>query len=232
MTKSSDPMPDLCKLYRFRFREFDRVGKMRIWKVLCARFFQPLIGEDRIIVDLACGYGEFINNIRGSKKYAVDLNPDARAHLAPDVEFRLSRADAMTIGDAGVDVVFASNFLEHLRTKEECDRVFAEVRRILRPGGRFVIMGPNIRYLAAEYWDFYDHYLPLSHLSLEEGLVQADYEIERLIPRFLPYTTRSRLPQHPRLVALYLANPFAWRLLGKQFLVVARKPADALKEQK
>ena len=31
-------------------------------------------------------------------------------------------------------------------------------------------MGPNIRYLAAEYWDFYDHYLPLSHLSLEEGL--------------------------------------------------------------
>jgi hypothetical protein len=54
--------------------------------------------------------------------------------------------------------------------------------------------------------------------------VQADYEIERLIPRFLPYTTRSRLPQHPAFVALYLAVPFVWRILGKQFLVVARKP--------
>src|SRR5262249_53705646 len=153
----------------------------------------------------------------------------ARANVTPEVEFCLSRADAMTtIGDEGVDVVFASNFLEHLRSKEECDRVLAEVRRILRPGGRFVIMGPNIRYLAAEYWDFYDHYLPLSHLSLEEGLVQADYEIERIIPRFLPYTTRSRLPQHPFLIACYLNVPLAWRFMGKQFLVVARKPVSLL----
>ena len=226
MTQSSDQMPDLSKLYRHRFREADRAGKMRIWKVLCERFFQPLIGEDRVIVDLACGYGEFINNIHGRKKYAIDLNADARGHLGADVEFYLSRADAMTaIADASVDVVFASNFLEHLRTKDECDRVFAEVRRILRPGGRFVIMGPNIRYLAARYWDFYDHYLPLSHLSLEEGLVQEDYEIERVIPRFLPYTTRSCLPQYPWSVALYLATPFAWRILGRQFLVVALKPA-------
>jgi ubiquinone/menaquinone biosynthesis C-methylase UbiE len=219
-------MPDLSKLYRFRFREADRAGKMRIWKTLCEHFFQPLIGEDRVIVDLACGYGEFINNIRGKKKYAVDLNPDARRNVAGDVQFCLSRADALSdIHDDSVDVVFVSNFLEHLRTKEECDAVLAEVRRILRPGGRFVIMGPNIRYLAAQYWDFYDHCLPLSHLSLEEGLVQADYEIERVVPRFLPYTTRSRLPQYPALIALYLKAPLAWRLLGKQFLVVGRKPA-------
>ncbi|HXW25665.1 MAG TPA: class I SAM-dependent methyltransferase [Xanthobacteraceae bacterium] len=198
---------------------------MRIWKILCERFFQPLVGEDRVIVDLACGYGEFINTIRAKKKYAVDLNPDARAHLAADVEFCLSRADAIAaIAADAVDVVFASNFLEHLRTKEECDAVLAEVRRILRPGGRFVIMGPNIRYLAAEYWDFYDHCLPLSHLSLEEGLVQSDYDIDRIVPRFLPYTTRSRLPQHPFLVALYLRLPLIWRVLGRQFLVVARKP--------
>jgi ubiquinone/menaquinone biosynthesis C-methylase UbiE len=219
-------MPDLSKLYRHRFRASERDDRRRIWKVLCQSFFQPLIGEDRVVVDLACGYGEFINNIRAAKKYAVDLNPDARTHLSSDVEFCLSRADAIeAIADAHADVVFASNFLEHLRTKEECDRVFAEVRRILRPGGRFVILGPNIRYLSAEYWDFYDHCLPLSHLSLEEGLIQSDFAIERIIPRFLPYTTRSRLPQHPYLIQLYLKVPLAWRLLGRQFLVVARKPA-------
>src|SRR5262249_13035903 len=131
------PMPDLSKLYRFRFREADRAGKMRIWKVLCERFFQPLIGEDRVIVDLACGYGEFINNIRGKKKYAVDLNPDARANVAHGVEFCLSPADAMVaIADGTVDVVFASNFLEHLRSKEECDRVLTDVRRGLPPRRR------------------------------------------------------------------------------------------------
>ena len=218
-------MPDLSKLYRFRFRERDRPTEMRLWKVLCERFFQPLIGDGLVVLDLACGNGSFINNIRAAKKYAVDINPDARDGLSSDVAFVLAQADKVpAIADDTVDVVFASNFLEHLRSKEECDGVFAEVRRILRPGGRFVIMGPNIRYLAAQYWDFYDHYLPLSHLSLEEGLAQADYEIERIIPRFLPYTTRSRLPQHPFLVARYLSVPLAWRLLGKQFLVVARKP--------
>jgi SAM-dependent methyltransferase len=218
-------MPDLAALYRFRFRESERPQKMLIWKTLCEHYFQRLVGDGRIVADLACGYGEFINNIKAAKKYAIDLNPDAPKFLDPDVQFCPSRADKIDGLAAGaVDVVFTSNFLEHLKTKDECDAVFAEVLRILKPGGRFVVMGPNIRYLAAQYWDFYDHYLPLSHLSLEEGLVQAGYEIESIVPRFLPYTTRSRLPQAPALVALYLKLPLAWRIFGKQFLVVGRKP--------
>jgi SAM-dependent methyltransferase len=219
-------VPDLAKLYRFRFRESERPQKMLIWKTLCEHFFQQLIGSDQVVADLACGYGEFINNIKAKKKFAIDLNPDARQFLDPEIEFCLAPASAICqLGNDIVDVVFTSNFLEHLKTKEECDAVFAEVLRILRPGGRFVIMGPNIRYLAAEYWDFYDHYLPLSHLSLEEGLVQAGYEVETIVPRFLPYTTRSALPQHRVLIALYLKLPPVWRILGKQFLAVARKPA-------
>ena len=218
-------MPDLAALYRFRFRESDRPKKMLIWKTLCEHYFQRLVGDDRIVADLACGYGEFINNIKAVKKYAIDLNPDAPKFLNSDVEFCRSRADKIdAIASDAVDVVFTSNFLEHLKTKEECDAVLTEIKRILKPGGRFIIMGPNIRYLAAEYWDFYDHYLPLSHLSLEEGLVQAGYEVDSIIPRFLPYTTRSILPQHPALVALYLKTPLVWRIIGKQFLIVGRKP--------
>jgi ubiquinone/menaquinone biosynthesis C-methylase UbiE len=219
-------MPDLAALYRFRFRESERPQKLRIWKTLCRNYFQPLIGENKIVADLACGYGEFINSIRASKKYAIDLNPDAPEYLGPDVQFCQCRADKIDlIGDNTLDIVFTSNFLEHLKSKDECDAVLSEVRRVLKPGGRFIIMGPNIRYLAAEYWDFYDHYLPLSHLSLEEGLVQAGYDVESITPRFLPYTTRSALPQHPALVALYLKLPLVWRFLGKQFLVVGRKPS-------
>jgi ubiquinone/menaquinone biosynthesis C-methylase UbiE len=218
-------MPDLAALYRFRFRESERPQKMLIWKTLCEHYFQRLIGDGRIVADLACGYGEFINNIKAAKKYAIDLNPDAPKYLDADVQFCPSRADKIDgISSDAVDVVFTSNFLEHLKTKDECDAVFAEVLRILKPGGRFIVMGPNIRYLAAQYWDFYDHYLPLSHLSLEEGLVQAGYEVESVVPRFLPYTTRSALPQSPALIALYLKIPLAWRFLGKQFLVVGRKP--------
>src|SRR4051794_477895 len=117
-------MPDLAALYRFRFRESERPQKMIIWKTLCEHFFQKLVGDDRVVVDLACGYGEFINNIKARKKYAVDLNPDAPKYLDPDVQFCPSRADSIKqIGDGTADVVFTSNFLEHLKTKEECDAV-------------------------------------------------------------------------------------------------------------
>jgi ubiquinone/menaquinone biosynthesis C-methylase UbiE len=218
-------MPDLAALYRFRFRQSERPQKMIIWQVLCREFFQGLIGHDKTVLDLACGYGEFINHIEARKKYAVDLNPDAPHYLGPDVEFHAAPADGMQgIPHDAIDVVFTSNFLEHLKSKDECDAVFAEVLRVLKPGGRFVVMGPNIRYLAAEYWDFYDHCLPLSHLSVEEGLVQSGYQVIAVIPRFLPYTMRSALPVRPALIGLYLKLPIFWRLFGKQFLVVGRKP--------
>ena len=128
-------MPDLVALYRFRFRESEREKKMQIWKTLCERYFQRLIGDDRVVADLACGYGEFINNIKAAKKYGIDLNPDAPKFLQPDVQFCACRADSIdAIASDSVDVVFTSNFLEHLKTKEECDAVLAEVRRILKPG--------------------------------------------------------------------------------------------------
>jgi SAM-dependent methyltransferase len=217
-------MPQLARLYQYRFREADVAEKRRIWRVLCRYYFQRLVGENRVVVDLACGYGEFINAIAARVKYGIDLNPDSRGHLAPEVAFINAPAHDTGLEAGCADVVFTSNFLEHLRSKEECDLVFAEILRILRPQGRFIVMGPNIRYLADKYWDFYDHTLPFSHLSMKEGLAQAGFEPELVIDKFLPYTTRSVLPQGSRLIAFYLHMPWAWRLLGKQFLVTGRKP--------
>jgi len=219
-------MTDLTSLYRFRFKEADLPGKMRIWQTLCKGFFQQFVAAESTVLDVACGYGEFINNIRARRKLAIDLNSDTKRFLGSDVEYYETRADEMTgIASDAVDVAFTSNFLEHLESKTACDSVLREVLRVLRPGGKFIVMGPNIRYLAAQYWDFYDHHLALSHLSLEEGLAINGFRVTRNIAKFLPYTTRSALPQHPLLVSAYLKVPLAWPILGKQFLLVAEKPA-------
>jgi ubiquinone/menaquinone biosynthesis C-methylase UbiE len=215
---------DLSALYRNRFVVDQQETKRKIWETLCRGFFQEIVGDHKTVVDIACGYGEFINSISGDQKYGIDLNPDSKSYLDKDVQFFCVPANNIPMEANSVNVAFASNFLEHLRTKEECNEVLKEVRRILKPGGKFVILGPNIRYLADKYWDFYDHHLALSHLSLEEGLTLAEYKIERVIPRFLPYTAvKTRLPTHPALVGLYLRVPFVWRILGRQFLVVAVK---------
>ena len=220
-------MPDLQKIYSARFGNTGLDKRRRVWRLLCEGFFNDLIGEGQTVLDVACGYGEFINEVRAARKLAVDLNPDSPKFLAPDVEFhRVPATDLSTISPGSVDVVYTSNFLEHLRDKAECDLVFAAVRRTLRPGGRFIVMGPNIRYAYREYWDYYDHYLPLSHLSLAEGLMQAGYTVTTVIPRFLPYTMNSAAPTYDFLVRPYLRLQFLWRFFGKQFLVVAEKPSE------
>jgi ubiquinone/menaquinone biosynthesis C-methylase UbiE len=213
----------LTELYRYRFSERERQRKDKIWAVLCSAYFQRYIEPTDTVLDIACGQGEFIRHIRCARKLAVDLNAEVKAALPPEVEYHCAPAHALTqVASHSVDVCFISNFFEHLPNKEAMDDVLVEVRRVLKRGGRLVNMQPNIRYEPGRYWDFYDHVLPLSHLSAAEALAKHGYVVETLIPRFLPFTTKSALPQHPLLVRAYLAVPLAWRFMGGQFLVVAR----------
>jgi ubiquinone/menaquinone biosynthesis C-methylase UbiE len=91
------------------------------------------------VLDLACGYGEFVNNVDVRTKYAVDLNLDTARYLNSDVRFICCPADDLSHIETGtLDRVFTSNFLEHQPDKGTCDRVLKEVLRVLRPGGQFI----------------------------------------------------------------------------------------------
>lgn len=220
----SDSKVELDKLYNQRFPETALAQKHAIWKVLCSDFFSRYVKPTDTVVDIGAGYCEFINNIQAGKKIAVDLNPDVRRFAAPEVHVINESCTAIRELDSdSVDVVFMSNFLEHLPNKDLVLDTFRESQRILRKGGRVMVLQPNIRYLPGEYWDYFDHHTPLTERSLVEGLQLAGLEPTTVIAKFLPYTTKSRLPQAPWLVQLYLKMPLAWRVLGKQAFVVATK---------
>jgi hypothetical protein len=87
-------------------------------------------------------------------------------------------------------------------------------------------MGPNFKYAWKQYFDFADHRLALTHITVLEHLAASGFEVESVWPRFLPYSFTGRLPARPELTRLYLKVPFAWQVLGKQFLVVGRAPED------
>ncbi len=212
-------------LYRARFSPADIASKERVWVILCADFFSKFVRPDDRVLEIAAGYCEFINNIRCAEKYAYDVNPDTARYAGERVKVVTGDCrDMSALPAAYFDVVFASNFFEHLESKRDMDLVLQQARERLRPGGRMLILQPNIRYLGPRYWDFYDHMLPLTHVSMREALIKNGFEVERLIPKFLPYTFKSRLPTAGWMVALYLRVGIAQWILGKQMFAVAVRP--------
>lgn len=95
---------NLERLYRDRFSAEEAAAKERVWKVLCDDFFSRFVKPTDIVLDLACGYGEFINFIRCRERLAMDLNPDAVRYLSPAVRFfNRSCEDIDCIPDDAVD---------------------------------------------------------------------------------------------------------------------------------
>jgi SAM-dependent methyltransferase len=218
---------ELDRLYAARFHATERETKARLWGVICEAFFARYVpGNDACVVDLGAGYCDFVNNIHARRRIAVDLNPDTARFAAPGVEVhrlpleRLSEA----VDPETIDLAFASNVFEHLRGPDALLKALANVRSALRPGGRIVIMQPNVRLVGGAFWDFFDHTLPLSERGMTEALEVAGFRVAECRARFLPYTTKSRLPQWAFLVRLYLRCRPAQFLLGKQMLVVAERP--------
>jgi SAM-dependent methyltransferase len=213
---------DLSLIYGRRFAGLT-VYRTRVWGVLCT-FFSKWIPADATVLDLGCGYCEFINTVSAGKKYAMDLNPDVKKRVAVGIDFLEQDCSAnWAITPGSLDAVFTSNFLEHLPDKSAVERTITHAHDSLRPGGVFVAMGPNIKYVPGAYWDFFDHYVALTELSLVEVLEKRGFEIDVCVARFLPYSMSQGRTYPLWMLRMYLGMTFLWRLFGKQFLVVARK---------
>ena len=216
---------DLDRIYHRRFGEEDARGKERVWKEI-GRYLQRWVPADGRVLDVAADRGYFIRHITAAERWATDLR-DVSASLGPDVRF--IQVDGLSLSDAVprdyFDVVFVSNYLEHLPNREAVIAQLVQIRGVLKHDGRLIVLQPNIRYVGAAYWDFIDHHVALTDRSLIEAATAAGFVVERLIPRFLPYTTKSRLPQSSWLVRGYLRFSPAWRVMGKQALLIARPSA-------
>ncbi len=195
-----------------------------IWREVARYVQERYIPEGARILDLGAGYCDFINHVRGRERHALDIFERLHEFAREGVQAHIQDCtDLSPFGDSSFDVVFASNLFEHL-PHDELLRTVAEIRRVLRPDGRLILLQPNFKYCYRTYFDDYTHLGVFTHMGMWDFLEMAGLEVERMHARFLPVnmksTLRLRIPFLPLVVRLYLHLPF--KPFAGQMLVVAR----------
>ncbi len=209
------------KIYKTRFNDVEE--RKLIWRILVKDFFQQFVEKGDIVLDVGCGYGEFINNIICKKKLAIDLNKLSKKYLNKNIEFFLESSTEMPdVKSKSINKIFVSNFFEHLE-REHIVETIKEFKRVLKDKGEVLILQPNIRFCAKDYWMFFDHLTPIDDRALEEIFSSYNFKLKKRILKFLPYTTKSDLPKSPILVKLYLKLPFLWKIFGQQSFLIFKK---------
>lgn len=209
------------RLYSYRFRDIDQAAREAVWRPI-AKFIHDQMGNPSHVLDPAAGRCEFINAISAEERWAIDMSSYEEAVADPGVKVVVADVLSTELPSRHFDGIFISNFLEHLPNQEAVATFLEKMCASTKQDGTIAVMGPNIRYCAKDYWNCADHEVALTHEAVEEHLYAAGFEPVRTYPRFLPYSFRGVLPPSPKLTSLYLRARPAWRILGKQFLVIGK----------
>jgi SAM-dependent methyltransferase len=216
---------DYARLYEFRFRRVLTTERLRTWTEI-AGYLSRRLGHPQRVLDAAAGNGELINAFPAAERWAVDMINFEGVYGDQDVKRVIGNVLEVDLPPGHFDAIFVSNLLEHFPSQEVVGRFLQRMRSLLVPGGKIIILGPNFRYCMSSYFDCADHTLALTHKSVEEHLYAAGFQIASVDAKFLPFSFVGRLPTNRLLVRAYLRFPVAWRMLGKQFLVIGRTPDE------
>src|SRR5204863_35749 len=156
------------------------------------RYLGRWISPNAEVLELGAGWCDFSNNVTAKRVVAMDLDATVAKAAADHVEAEVGDCtDLSRFPDGTFDVVFASNLLEHLE-RPVAVKLLAESKRVLRPGGKLMLMQPNFRLNPGRYFDDYTHVAIFTEQSLTDFLTSEGWQVTDVLARFLPLTLRSR----------------------------------------
>ncbi len=124
--------------------------------------------KNQKIIDIGCGRGEFINGFIscGMEGFAVDQSLIAKSHF-PKINLKQCNLDSEKIPfeDSFFDVVFSKSLVEHFYYPE---KIFTELKRILKPGGKIITMTPDWDYNYINFYEDFTHRTPFTLTSLKD----------------------------------------------------------------
>lgn len=196
--------------------------RSKVWRHIC-EYLGRWIGPQDEVLELGAGWCDFANNVRARRVVAMDLDQTVERAAAGHVEPQVGDCtDLLRFPDDSFDVVFASNLLEHL-VRDAATTLLRETSRVLRPGGRLLLLQPNFRLDPGGYFDDFTHVSIYTDRSLADYLVSSGWDIVEVRSRFLPLSMKSRAAALTFLVPWYLRSPI--KPFAGQMLLVATPAA-------
>jgi SAM-dependent methyltransferase len=126
---------------RLKDRFFDQDHPYEIFE----RKVQQLLAPDDTLLDAGCGRtAPVLAKFRGRARRLIGIDVVDFDSGVVDVELHHCDLARIPIEDRCVDIVMARSVMEHV---VDPARVYGEIYRVLRPGGRFV-------FLTANLWDY------------------------------------------------------------------------------
>lgn len=213
-----DDSTDSAGVYRPRYFETrlkEDPHRVSVWQHIC-HYLQTWIPTDGDVLELGAGWCDFSNAVTAHSVTAMDIDATVERAARPGVTAVVGDyTDLSRFADASFDTVLASNLLEHLE-RPATNALLAEARRVLRPGGRLLLIQPNFRLNPNEYFDDYTHVAIYTDRSLRDMLTASGWKVEHVAARFLPLTMKSKASGLTFLVPWYLRSPikpFAGQML-------------------
>ncbi len=182
---------------------------------LCSYLVQRFqIPEQARILDAGCGRGDFLDGFvrLGLQASGIDREPSSAVVGRPStVRYCDMENDVFPFEDCTFDAIFSKSVLEHLFDPES---FLKECKRVLRPGGRLILMTPDWISQMKIFYDDYSHRQPYTVTGVKDVLdifgfkathAELFYQlpvlwrypalkiVSRILQRVVPVTSKSEM---------------------------------------
>lgn len=174
------------------------------------------------LLEIGCGRGEFLDAFQqlGMSCYGVDLSEHGFCHLK---DIQLAKVDisqeVLPFENGSFDIVYHKSLIEHLYSP---DHLMKETCRVLKPGGRVIMLTPDWVSQMKVFYEDYTHSRPYTVTAVSDLLNVHEFkkiesELFYQLPVLWRYPKLKLISQFFQLILSTPAARYLTKITGLKF---------------